>query len=182
MSANSAVRLMPARGSHRVGVGFRDIPMPSVFDILVYGLLHRVRSNGSVAHRLDGLRKARFDAFRVDIRRLSRYNSVGSGCFRIADIRICVLDVVAEGALACCAALRRHIGIRYFVGNFFFFRKLGFSVSPFFPVSTSAIVRAGALSCTEFCFRLTNRNRPAPHLRHRILHRSPAHLPRGAPA
>lgn len=43
--------------------------MPSVFDILIYGLLHRVRSNGSVAHRLDGLRKARFDAFRVDIRR-----------------------------------------------------------------------------------------------------------------
>ena len=45
-----------------------------------------------------------------------------------------------------------------------------------------AIVRAGALSYTEFCFRLTNQNRPAPHLRHRILHRSPAHLPRGAPA
>ena len=160
--------------------GYTDIP--SVVGIIVYSLFHRVRRNGSVAHRLDGLRKARFDAFHVDIRRLSRYNSVGSGCFRIADIRICVLDVVAEGALACCAALRRHIGIRYFVGNFFFFRKLGFSVSPFFPVSTSAIVRAGALSCTEFCLRLTNRNRPAPHLRHRILHRSPAHLPRGAPA
>ena len=56
-----------ARGSHRVSVGFRDIPIHSVFDILVYGLFNSVRRNGSVAHRLDGLRKARFDAFRVDV-------------------------------------------------------------------------------------------------------------------
>ena len=41
-----------ARGSHRVGVGFRDVPIPSVFDILVYGLFNGVRRNGSVAHRL----------------------------------------------------------------------------------------------------------------------------------
>lgn len=45
--------------------GYTDIP--SVFDILVYGLFNSVRRNGSVAHRLDGLRKARFDAFRVDV-------------------------------------------------------------------------------------------------------------------
>lgn len=67
MSANSAVRLMPARGSHRVGVGFRDVPIPSVFGIIVYGLFNSVRRNGSVTHRLDGLQKARFDAFRVDV-------------------------------------------------------------------------------------------------------------------
>ena len=45
--------------SHSVGVGFRDIPIPSVFDILVYGLFNSVWRNGSVAHRLNSLRKAR---------------------------------------------------------------------------------------------------------------------------
>lgn len=85
MSANSAVRLMPARGSHRVGVGFRDVPIPSVFGIIVYSLFHRVRRNGSVAHRLGGLqKKARFEAFRVDIRHrlwyiLSTNRKVGFG-------------------------------------------------------------------------------------------------------
>lgn len=58
-----------ARGSHRVGVGFRDVPIPSVFGIIVYSLFHRVRRNGSVTHRLGSLQKARFEAFRVDIRR-----------------------------------------------------------------------------------------------------------------
>lgn len=77
-----------ARGSHRVGVGFWDIPIPSVFDILVYGLFNSVRRNGSVAHRLDGLRKVRFDAFRVDIRRrlwyiLSTNRKVGFGFGRL---------------------------------------------------------------------------------------------------
>ncbi len=67
MSANSAVRLMPARGSHRAGVGFRDVPIPSVFGIIVYGLFNSVRRNGSVTHRLDGLQKARFEAFHVDV-------------------------------------------------------------------------------------------------------------------
>ena len=62
--------------------GYTDIP--SVFDILVYGLFNSVRRNGNVAHRLDGLRKARFDAFRVDIRRrlwyiLSTNRKVGFG-------------------------------------------------------------------------------------------------------
>ena len=88
MSANSAVRLMPARGSHRVGVGFRDVPIPSVFGIIVYSLFHRVRRNGSVTHRLDGLQKARFEAFRVDIRRrlwyiLSTNRKVGFGFGRL---------------------------------------------------------------------------------------------------
>lgn len=88
MSANSAVRLMPVRGSHRVGVGFRDIPIPSVFGIIVYSLFHRVRRNGSVTHRLDGLQKARFEAFRVDIRRrlwyiLSTNRKVGFGFGRL---------------------------------------------------------------------------------------------------
>lgn len=40
---------------------------PPVFDILIYGLFNSVRRNTSVAHRLDGLRKARFNAFRVDL-------------------------------------------------------------------------------------------------------------------
>ena len=88
MSANSAVRLMPARGSHRVGVGFRDVPIPSVFGIIVYGLFNSVRRNGSVTHRLDGLQKARFEAFRVDIRRrlwyiLSTNRKVGFGFGRL---------------------------------------------------------------------------------------------------
>lgn len=88
MSANSAVRLMPARGSHRVGVGFRDVPIPSVFGIIVYSLFHRVRRNGSVTHRLGGLQKARFEAFRVDIRRrlwyiLSTNRKVGFGFGRL---------------------------------------------------------------------------------------------------
>lgn len=88
MSENSAVRLMPACGSHRVGVGFRDVPIPSVFGIIVYSLFHRVRRNGSVTHRLDGLQKARFEAFRVDIRRrlwyiLSTNRKVGFGFGRL---------------------------------------------------------------------------------------------------
>ena len=77
-----------ARGSHRVSVGFRDMPIPSVFGIIVYSLFHRVRRNGSVTHRLDGLQKARFEAFRVDIRRrlwyiLSTNRKVGFGFGRL---------------------------------------------------------------------------------------------------
>lgn len=77
MSVNFAVQLrstesyplslMPARGSHRVGVGFWDILIPSVLGIIVYSLFHRVRRNGSVTHRLGGLQKACFEAFRVDV-------------------------------------------------------------------------------------------------------------------
>lgn len=51
--------------------GYTDIP--SVFDILVYGLFNSVRRNGSVAHRLDGLRKARRCVRTVAIPRILWY-------------------------------------------------------------------------------------------------------------
>ena len=77
--------LIPAHGKpprrHALDSG---ILIPLVFDILVYGLFNSVRRNGSVAHRLGGLQKARFEAFRVDIRRrlwyiLSTNRKVGFG-------------------------------------------------------------------------------------------------------